>query len=265
MPLIALTRAPSEALLNRALAFAPAPEPPIDIKKAREQHENYEVTLTCGCLEVERLPDEPDLPDAPFVGETALVVSELAIIASLPDPARQRETEAVATALAKYRPLHRLEPPATFEGSDALRIDRDVFIGLSTRTNQAAVDQIARLLEPHGYHVHPVTVSGCRHLKLGCSYVGRRTLLINRAWIDPAPFDGYELFDVPDEEPYGANMLRIRYGVTMMSGMNRTAGILVPRNFLVSMIDIGELAKAEAGMTSLSLIINTPDPAPAAP
>lgn len=257
MGLIALTRAPSEALLNRALEFAPAPETPIDFAKAKEQHDNYEVTLTCGCLDVERLPDEPDLPDAPFVAETALVVREAAIIASMPDPARQRETEAVATALAKYRPLLHLEPPATFEGSDALRIDRDLFIGLSTRTNQAAVDQIARLLEPHGYHVHAVKVSGCRHLKIGCSYVGRRSLLINRAWIDAAPFEalGYELFDVPDEEPFGANMVRIRYGVTMMSGMNKTAGILVPRNFLVSMIDIRELAKAEAGMTSLSLII----------
>jgi dimethylargininase len=255
MGLIALTRAPGEALLNRALEFAPAPEAPIDLAKAKEQHDNYEMTLTCGCLEVERLADEPDLPDAPFVGETALVVTELAILASMKDPARQRETEAVATALAKYRTVVRLEPPAIFEGSDALRIDRDLFIGLSTRTNQAAVDQITTLLEPHGYHLHPVAVSGCRHLKIGCSYVGRRTLLINRKWIDPAPFDGYELFDVPEEEPFGANMLRIRYGVTMSSGMNRTAGIIVPRNFLVSMIDIRELAKAEAGMTSLSLII----------
>lgn len=257
----ALTRAPSEAMLQRMREFQPAPEQPIDLKKAIEQHENYELTLRIGCLDVERLPDEPDLPDAPFVADTALVVTEVAIIAPLPDPARQRETTAVAAALSKHRPLLYLDPPATFEGSDVLRIDRDLFIGLSTRTNQAAVDQIAKLLEPYGYRIHPVAVSGCRHLKIGCAYLGRRSLLINRKWIDAAPFEGYELFDVPEEEPYGANLLRIRYGVTMPSGMNKTAAIIVPKNFLVSMIDISELTKSEGTMTSLSLIFRIDEPA----
>ena len=70
-------------------------------------------------------------------------------------------------------PLKRLTPPATLDGGDVLRVGRRLFVGLSRRTNTAAVDQLARLLDPYDYEVIPVSVAGALHLKSACSSVGR--------------------------------------------------------------------------------------------
>ena len=47
--------------------------------------------------------------------------------------------------------------PATIDGGDVLRVGHDLYVGLSTRTNEAAVEQLRRLL-PATYRVHGVPI-----------------------------------------------------------------------------------------------------------
>ena len=64
----------------------------------------------------------PDLPDAVFCEDAAIVLAELALITRPGAPSRRPETRTVARALERHRPLSTIEPPGTLDGGDVLQI-----------------------------------------------------------------------------------------------------------------------------------------------
>src|SRR4030095_6922506 len=76
--LIAITRQVSSTLNDCGIIFHE--RQPIDIARAVEQHEKYQECLRELGVRVIPLPAEPELPDAVFVEDPAVVVDELAII-----------------------------------------------------------------------------------------------------------------------------------------------------------------------------------------
>src|SRR5207249_8377997 len=120
-------------------------------------------------------------------------------------PSRRGEAASLLDTLSRYRPVRFLCEPATLDGGDVLRIGRSVFVGLSRRTNMAGAAQLAEILRSYRYEVQPIRVSGCLHLKSACSYIGDNTILVNRSWIESERLSGFELLDVPEEEPAAAN------------------------------------------------------------
>ena len=199
---------------------------------------------------------EPELPDAVFVEDPAVVVDEVAIISNMGAPSRRPEASSLAEALSRYRPIKYLTEPATLDGGDVMRIGRSVFTGLSQRTNREGIAQLSDLLRVYGYKVEAVEVKGCLHLKSACSYIGKDTVLVNRSLIDADPLRGFELLDVPDDEPSAANALLVQDVVIMPASFPKTCALLEQRGFRVQTIDLSELQKAEAGVTCTSLIFN---------
>ena len=151
----------------------------IDVDRARAQHRAYEDGLRALGCDVRRLPTEPDLPDAVFVEDTAVVFDELAVVARPGAPSRRAEVPSVAAALASFRALEEIRPPGTLDGGDVLVLGRDVFVGLSTRTNEDGVGQLRRALVPRGYAVRPLAVRSCLHLKSAVTRVGPSAVLLN--------------------------------------------------------------------------------------
>ena len=137
-----------------------------------------------------------------------------------------------------------------------LRIGRRVFVGLSPRTNWEAFSQLRDVLRAFDYDVRSVDVRGCLHLKSACSYIGNDTIFINRSWIDAERLRGFQLLDVPDEEPAAANALLVKDIVMIPFSFLKTRALLEQRGFRVRAIDLSELQKAEAGVTCSSLIFN---------
>lgn len=240
------------------LTYLPRQE--INIAKAVAQHDGYKQCLGKLGVRVISLPAEPALPDAVFVEDPVVVVDEVAVIARMGAESRRKEADGLAEALAPFRQLRRMREPATLEGGDVLRVDRTILVGLSPRTNQAGVAQLAAELEPFGYKVRPVAVRGALHFKTACSYVGEGTLLVNRGWIDAAALDGYKLIDVASDEHWAANALRIGETVLMPAGFPRTEAILRRAGFQVQSLDVSELQKAEGSVTCLSVIFESGAP-----
>lgn len=256
--LAALTRAVSPGLADCELTFLARQR--IDVAKAIEQHRNYEDRLAqLGVQRVIQLSPDQGLPDSVFVEDTAIVLDELAVITRPGAASRQAETALVAESLSAYRPLRFIQPPATIEGGDVMRVDRTLYVGLSPRTNQAGVDQLRAFVEPHGYRIETIEAPGCLHLKTACTYLGHRTMIANRAWINVQPLSEFTLIDVPEDEPWAANTLAIGETVLMADGFPRTRTMLEERGFKTQTIDIGELRKAEAGLTCLSVIFESDD------
>jgi dimethylargininase len=254
--LTAITRAVSPAIVNCELTFISRQA--IALAKAEQQHRAYQQLLEKLGARVISLPAEPALPDSMFVEDPAVVLDELAIILPLGTETRRHEAASLAQALAQFRKLARVESPGQVEGGDVLRIGRRVFTGLSSRTNAEGIRQLASIVAPYGYEVVSVSVAGCLHLKSAVTYLGRNTLLANRAWFDTKPFAGFEWIDVAAEEPHAANALAIGDTVIFPASFPRTRASLEARGFHVTPLDISELQKAESGLTCSSLLFDAP-------
>jgi dimethylargininase len=254
--LTAIIRAVSPGIVNCELTFVA--RQPIDLERARSQHQSYESLLEKLGVRVHSLHAEPDLPDSMFVEDPAIVLDELAVIMPLGTEARRREAISLAAALAKFRRLECVTLPGTMEGGDILRVGRKVFAGLSSRTNAEGIRQLAAILAPHNYEVIAVPVTSCLHLKSAVTHVGPNTLLANRAWFDPRPLAGFEWINVDPEEPHAANALAVGGTIIFPASFPRTRARIEARGFLVSPLDISELQKAESGLTCSSLIFDAP-------
>ena len=251
-PWIALTREISPALRNCELTHLA--REPIDVERARSQHEAYERALAeLGCA-VHRLPAGAEMADSVFIEDTAVVLDEVAVITRPGAPSRRAETPAVADALAAYRRLVRLQAPARLDGGDVLVADRTVFVGRSERTNMTGIRQLRDALRRHGYTVQPVDVHGCLHLKTAVTSVGDGRLLINRAWVPAEAFAGRELIDVDPDEPFAANALRIGERIIYPDSFPRTRALLEAHGIEIVPVPADELAKAEGAVTCCSLV-----------
>ncbi|HEX9055471.1 MAG TPA: N(G),N(G)-dimethylarginine dimethylaminohydrolase [Gemmatimonadales bacterium] len=252
MTLIAITRPVSSSLARCEISFIE--REPIDVALARRQHAAYETALEQAGARVVRLPAADDHPDATFVEDTALVLDELAVIPIMGAASRRGETVEVERCLAAYRPVARLVPPATLDGGDVMRAERRIFVGLTARTNQAAVEQLRALTRAYDYEVTAVAPKGCLHLKSACTYLGRGVVLANPEWVDGSCLSGIELLPVAPEEPFGANAVAVGGKLLYAAGYPGTLARLEQHGFDAIAVETGELRKAESAMTCMSLV-----------
>src|ERR1051326_7151075 len=117
--LVAVTREVSPAM--EACELTHFERQPIDIARARAQHAAYREQLRGLGLSVLELPAEPAFPDSVFVEDPAIVLDEVAIMTRPGAESRRGESASLAAALAPYRPLRWMQPPATLDGGDILR------------------------------------------------------------------------------------------------------------------------------------------------
>jgi dimethylargininase len=250
---VAITRDVSPAIGNCELTHLA--RVPIDLPTARAQHALYKDALRRAGYGIEELPSGPEMPDAVFVEDIALVFDELAVITRPGAASRRAEVPAVVEAVGRYRDLRFIEPPATLDGGDVLVAGRRVFVGCSSRTSAEGVGQLRRMLIPHGYSVCQVAVADCLHLKSAVTSLGDDVLLMNPDWIEPALFSPFDIVAIDPREPAAANALRLRDRVLFPSAFPRTADRLAVRGLRVEMVDAGELAKAEGAVTCCSILI----------
>ena len=228
---------------------------PIDLETARAQHHEYVLVLKrLGC-EVVELPAEADLPDSVFVEDTAIVLPEVGVITRPGADSRKPETESIAQALAPLKKLVFLREPASLDGGDVLVLGKKIYVGLSTRSNQEAVDQLNTLLNEYGYSATGVMMRDCLHLKTAVTRVDEETLLINKSWIDAHHFNDFRLIEVDPEEPFAANCLPLGEAIIFPTAFPRTRAKLEAAGYRVAAVDVSELAKAEGAVTCCSLII----------
>jgi dimethylargininase len=251
--MLALTHVPSPKMEQCQLTYVA--RAPIDHGRAVRQHEDYCGMLReCG-VRVRTLDVNRDLPDCVFVEDAAIVLDELAVLASMGTASRQPEVAGIEPELRKYRAVHRIEAPATIEGGDVLRVGRTLLVGLSERTNREGVAALEAVVRRHGYVVTPVPVRQCLHLKTACTALDERRLLVNPAWLDVNSLRGFELVGVPAEEPWGANAALVGTSVCLAMAHWRTAELIGGLGFAVRTLDVSEFAKAEGGVTCMSILL----------
>jgi dimethylargininase len=228
----------------------------IDYQRAVRQHAEYCRMLGRRGVEVRTLEVNRGLPDCVFIEDTAVVFDEVAVLASMGAESRRAEPAGIEPELRKHREVHRIETPATVEGGDVLQLGRTLLIGISCRTNLAGAAALESIARRYGYRTVPVVVHECLHLKTACTALPDGTLLVNPAWVDTQALRGFEVIRIPDAEPWAANTLPIGRTVCMAAEHGQTADLIRERGFDVETAELSEFAKAEGGITCLSILFN---------
>jgi dimethylargininase len=242
--MIAITRGVARTIQDAELTYQERER--IDYETAARQHDAYVGLLaSLGCTMVS-LPADDAHPDCVFIEDTAIVLDDVAVITRPGAESRRGETRAVAEALAHYRPLVHIAAPATIDGGDVLVLDDTIYVGLSTRTTEAALAQLRQLTRRE---VIPVEVHGALHLKTAITRVSRDTLLVRRDWLDVTPFARWTLLEAEDP-----NALLVGDVVVYPSAYPETKKLLESHGIDVRTVDASELAKAEGGVTCSCLL-----------
>jgi len=249
----AITRALSSAMQDCELTHMERQT--LDLDLARVQHDAYNNKLRELEVEVIELPEEPALADSVFVEDAALVFDEVAVITLPGAESRRPETPTIAKALAEHRTLLHIEPPAILDGGDVLTIDKQVYVGLSSRSNKEAVEQLQGYLQPFNYKVHGLAMGQCLHLKSAVTALDDNTVLLNPDWVGASLFSEYRVVETHPDEPSGANIVRVGNALLYGEGCPNTQAKIEALGFEVHTVDMSELAKAEGAVTCCSLLI----------
>lgn len=171
--------------------------------------------------------------------------------------ARREEVGGVEAALRGLgKRIVKIRAPGTLDGGDVLRAGKTLYVGLSTRTNADGIRQLTDCTVADGFTVRAVHLKGCLHLKTAVSILGDGAVLANPRWADLAPFAGYRVIPVAAAEPFAANALPLGEQLLHPAEHVLTAAVLRAEGFAPITTPISELAKAEAGLTCLSLVFS---------
>jgi dimethylargininase len=252
-------------LIRRALVRAPGnayadaltrqePRPAVDLELARRQHRGYVATLRDVGVEVTELPADDEHPDAVFVQDRVCVLDGRAIVGPSAVASRRGETEAIVEVLGRSFPIVELPSPACLDWGDALVTENALFVGLSERSNQAAVDSLREMLGS-GRRVEGVPLPpDLLHLLSGCAYLGDSTLLAVDSLEEFARSRGFRVVRVAESEPLAANVLAIGTDAIVPAGYPETAARIEQAGFRLRRISVGEFEKRDGGVTCLSVV-----------
>ncbi|MDB4877793.1 MAG: NG,NG-dimethylarginine dimethylaminohydrolase 1 [Gemmatimonadetes bacterium] len=250
--LVAITHQPSPNMQQYERTYVG--DEVIDYALALRQHAAYQEALRACGAEVVTLDVNRAYPDCVFVEDTAIVLDEVAVMMSMGAESRRREPVGMEPALREFRPIERVSLPATIDGGDVVRNGRSLYVGESPRTNAGGVSALRGVLRPYGYGVTGIPVHGCLHLKTACSALPDGRFLVNAGWIDVAPLPADRLIHVPASEPWAGDVLVIGERIIASDAFPETIRSLRREGFEVIPVSVSEFAKAEGGVTCLSLV-----------
>jgi dimethylargininase len=226
-------------------------------ERAVQQHSRYCKALEeCG-LTLTILNADLRYPDSTFVEDTAVLTPGAAILTRPGVPSREGEVAAIRETIRSFFPaMLEIEPPGTLDGGDICEAEGHFFLGLSHRTNEEGVRQLATHLAAQGFTSSVIDVRGMTsilHLKSGISYIGNNTMVAMGEMAGNELFRNYELIRVSTEESYAANCVRVNERVLAAAGYALLTGELADRGFNPLVLDMSEFQKMDGGLSCLSL------------
>lgn len=249
---IALVRRPGPLLPHGLVTHIERAE--VDYPRAVEQWLGYVEALRATGWQVEEVETSDDWPDAVFIEDTVVVFGDLAVITRPGAAERRPEVKGAERAIARHvsRIAH-ITAPATLDGGDVLKVGPTVYVGLSDRTNQAGIDQLAALLRDRTVVAVPVTK--VLHLKSAVTALPDGTVIGHEPLVDnPTMFENF--LAVPEES--GAAVVDVGDGRLLMADdCPESVALIESRGYDVVTVDVSEFHKLEGCVTCLSVRIRS--------
>ena len=223
-------------------------------KLAFDQHEQYILALeSCG-LKVKILEADERYPDSCFIEDVALCTPHCVVITNPGADSRKGEVNAMPEIMQRfYSNIEHIHEPGTLDAGDVMMVGDHYFIGLSGRTNEAGANQLISILEKYQMQGSIVTLEKVLHLKTGVAYLEDNTLVACGEFVTKPEFKKFKILEIPEEESYAANCIRVNDKVIIPAGFPKTKNIISSAGFEVIEVDVSEFQKLDGGLSCLSL------------
>jgi dimethylargininase len=240
---------------------------PVDLDRARREHDGLVATLAGLGVRVHVLEAETDDPDLVYVFDPLLVADRGAIPLRPGKPNRAGEPGVLeAWTTARGIPtLGRIEAPGTVEGGDTLWLRPDLLcIGRTLRTNDAGARQLAAIVGGDARVFDLPWWKGPAELVHLLSVISPVADDVAVVFLPLLPAGLYELLadlgirmaEVPEEEypTLGCNVLAVRPGVVVVAeGNPETRRRLEAAGCEVHAVPLGEVGEnGSGGVTCLT-------------
>lgn len=266
----------------------------ISLQKAITQHATYshQIAMSPHVTEVYQCPSSYAHPDCVFVEDPVVMVSsQMAFMGRLGHSTRRGESEAMSDVLRRTGTIIR-KSTVRVDGGDVLQTPGFVFVGISERTEIAAVRELQHAFDADATsrnrkapRVTPIIVQGALHLKSVVTWVGDTDInspgflvaantdaghsIINSIVMSSVVRDAGRTWEVAwiTEEQAAANVLFIG-GTDDVEGsvfvqQNCCEAVGVVRSKLRKMemrakvigLDTSEFSKANGALTCMSVIV----------
>ncbi|NMH69062.1 hypothetical protein HF072_09705 [Bacillus sp. RO3] len=221
----------------------------INIDKAVRQHDKFVETLRKNGSEVIHLDSSPELNEQVFTRDIGFTIHDEFFVASMSTDIRRSEVQTLkkwldTNGVSYHELLH------SIEGGDVLVDEQNIWVGVSGRTNELAIQELRNLLPQFSVHELPLKEE---ILHLDCVFT-----IISNDWalVYPPAFtkedlekiqEHYHIITVTDDEQFqmGPNVLAIGEGKIISLAQNRDLNERIRSNgFDVIELDLSEIIKS---------------------
>ena len=254
---------------------------------ARRQHEDYVAAFREFGVPTLSLASATSLPDSVFVEDTALVIRHQSNNSKTNDDAstkimilqpghenRQPEVQDIGAILRRLYPkdqisyMAELDKYARCDGGDVMYTGRHLFVGVSERTNEEALEVLERYFDT--MPLVPVVLPSnapVLHLKSAVTHMDAQTLVAPTApWASKmlrnmrATQLGYNVIRIPDVLACNLVALPENQGLLLQDTPCPESRQLLQeaakeRNIPFRWVDSSELAKKDAALTCCSILL----------
>ncbi|MGJ9381985.1 dimethylarginine dimethylaminohydrolase family protein [Salipaludibacillus sp. CF4.18] len=222
----------------------------LHIEKAMEQHQNLVETLRRHDVQVTLLPEMEEFPEQVFTRDIGFTLGQTTFVADMAHSPRIGEENVLKTWLEQNGISYYNLIGDMIEGGDVIINGHQLFIGLSDRTNQNAINHMQKIL--HEYEVITVPFLE-KYLHLDCVFniiSEKEALIYSNAFSNKEKkilASHFELIEVNEEEQFtlGTNVLSIGNKKILSLPINREVNQqLRIRGYEVLEVDITEIIKS---------------------
>ena len=228
---------------------------PTDVEEAKRQHGIYVESLRKFGVDVKELATDNEYPDCCFVEDQIVVCDGKGLLTISGHDTRTGEQDAIKAGLESALELTKMTPPARMDGGDVIKFGDKYLVGISTRTNVEAAQQLRDFVGPMGYSVHEIQIpENALHLKSISSSPGPGLILAPRVFFDENSFpEDAEVLWIPEEEVYGANSIGFDKDVLVADGFPHARKALEDKGFTVHAIPMDQIEAGDGSLTCLSV------------
>ena len=227
-----------------------------DAIAAQGTHDAYVAALRAHGTEVTVLSALDKHPDCCFVEDVAVMVGQKAIIPKMGHASREGEQAAIIEFLSEDAEIIHMSSNCTLDGGDVVFLDDRYLIGISTRTNRAGAEFLAKYVKDAGFKVEFIEIpDSTLHLTTIFSSPRPGTLVAAEGHlsINQIGHLADEIIWVPNSESYAANTMGYSGDrVIIAAGYPTTRQLLLDAGFSITTVDMDAIREADGSLTCLS-------------
>ena len=233
----------------------------IDRSLALSQHKQFEQTLKEAGIEVIKLKPSKDHPEQVFTRDIGFTLGNHLFISEMANPIRQGEEKVLAEWMKEHDITYKKLSNHSIEGGDVIVDGKRVFIGISHRTSQNAIQDLQSELPD--FEIIPIPFNP-KYLHLDCVFniLSSKDALIYPDALDQETFEHlssmYHLIEVSEQEQFsmGTNVLSIGQNRVLSLPVNRGVNDQMRKHgYEVLEVDFSEIIKSGGSFRCCSMPI----------